>query len=57
MTSVTLHPNMKTTVSIFYLLLIILICFVGACAALLGLRRLDAWCARQLTDTDGQPEN
>jgi hypothetical protein len=26
------------------------ICFVGAFAALCGLRRLDAWCARQLND-------
>jgi hypothetical protein len=30
---------------------ILLICFIGAAAALLGLRRLDAWCSRQITDT------
>ena len=32
------------------------LCLIGIAASWLGLRRLDAWCARQLTDTDGQPE-
>jgi hypothetical protein len=47
---------MKTLAAMFILPGILLICFVGACAALCGLRRLDNWCARQLTDTDGQAE-
>ena len=28
------------------------LCLIGIAASWLGLRRLDAWCARQLTDTD-----
>ena len=35
---------------------VILLCVVGAIAALIGASRLDAWCARQLADTDGQTE-
>ena len=48
---------MKTLAAIITIPGILLICCVGAFAALCGLRRLDNWCARQLTDTDGQPEN
>ena len=29
---------------------LLLTCLTGSIAALLGLRRLDAWCERQLTD-------
>jgi hypothetical protein len=47
---------MKTLAAIITLPGILLICCVGAFAALCGLRRLDNWCARQLTDTDGQAE-
>lgn len=47
---------MKTIAALFTLSGILLICFIGAAAALCGLRRLDDWCARQLKDTDGQPE-
>jgi len=47
---------MKTLAAIVTLPGILLICFVGAFAALIGLRSLDRWCARQLTDTDGQEE-
>ncbi len=47
---------MKTIAAFITLPGILLICLVGAFAALCGLRRLDNWCARQLTDTDGQAE-
>ena len=47
---------MKLLISLFYLVPILGLCFIGACAALVGLQSLDRWCARQLTDTDGQPE-
>lgn len=36
---------------------ILLLCLVGVFAALARMRSLDRWCARQLTDTDGQTEN
>jgi len=38
------------------LLAIVGLCCLGALAARLGLRRLDDWCARQLTDTNCAPE-
>ena len=47
---------MKTLAAMFILPGILLLCVVGAGAALLGWRSLDRWCARQLTDTDGQAE-
>jgi hypothetical protein len=47
---------MKTLVTIFALVGIISTCLVGACAAICGFKRIDRWCEKQLTDTDGQPE-
>ena len=47
---------MRTIACCFDLAALLLICVIGVGASLLGLHRLDAWCARQLTDTDGQPE-
>jgi len=47
---------MKTIYAIFAVAGILLTCAVGIAAALCGFTRLDAWCARQLTDSDGQPE-
>jgi hypothetical protein len=35
---------------------LLIFCFIGAIAAILGIGPLDRWCAKQLTDTDGQPE-
>jgi hypothetical protein len=35
---------------------ILLLCGLGLAACWLRLDRLERWCARQLTDTDGQPE-
>jgi hypothetical protein len=48
---------MKTLLAISCVAGLLLTCCVGCAAALLGLRRLDRWCQRQLTDTDGQPES
>lgn len=36
---------------------IVLICVIGWLADCLGMENLADWCARQLTDTDGQDEN
>jgi hypothetical protein len=47
---------MKTIIGLLMLPGILLICVIGAAAALCRCRRLDDWCERQLTDTDGQPE-
>lgn len=46
----------KTLCALLVLPGIILLCITGAVAGLIGATRLDAWCARQITDTDGQPE-
>lgn len=35
---------------------ILLVCCLGLAAAWLKLDRLNRWCERQLSDTDGQPE-
>lgn len=35
---------------------VVLLCLVGAFAAIVGWQRLDRWCQRQLSDTDGQEE-
>jgi len=47
---------MKILIAIFVLVLVLALCLVGACAALCGFKRIDGFCERQLTDTDGQPE-
>ena len=47
---------MKTCLARGQLVPVLLLCVVGLCAAFIGWRSLDAWCQRQLTDTDGQPE-
>ena len=35
---------------IIYVFGLLLVCLIGAASALIGLRSLDRWCARQLTD-------
>ena len=40
--------------SLISLLPVLGVCGLGIVSALLGLRRLDAWCARQLTDSPVQ---
>ncbi|MCX6896290.1 MAG: hypothetical protein NTZ16_12495 [Verrucomicrobia bacterium] len=47
---------MKTAYLCFVVPVLLGICLLGLCSYWLGLTRLEAWCARQLTDTDGQPE-
>ena len=47
---------MKTLIALLLLPGILLVCVIGCAAALCRLKRLDAWCERQLTDTDGQAE-
>jgi hypothetical protein len=47
---------MRTIIAIIALFEILLTCLVGACAALAGWSRIDGWCERHFTDTDGQPE-
>lgn len=47
---------MKTLIALILLPAIVLLCLIGCAAALCGCRRADDWCARQLTDTDGQEE-
>ena len=42
---------MKTLFALLMLPGILLICMIGCAAALCRLKRLDAWCERQLTDT------
>jgi hypothetical protein len=41
---------MKTLLALLLLPGILLICLVGAAAALSGFDRVDRWCQRQLTD-------
>jgi hypothetical protein len=48
---------MKTLIPLLLLPGILLVCVIGCAAALLRLKRVEDWCARQLTDTDGQPED
>ena len=43
---------MKTLIALLLLPGILLVCVVGCAAALCRMKRLDDWCARQLTDTD-----
>jgi hypothetical protein len=45
---------MKTITAILIVGGIVLVCLLGCAASLLGLKRIDAWCSRQLTD--GQSE-
>jgi hypothetical protein len=47
----TLH-KMKMLIALLLLPGILLVCVVGCAAALCRYRRLDDWCARQLTDAD-----
>ena len=47
---------MKKFAAIFALPGILLLCLTGLAAACLGWRSLDRWCARQLTDADGQTD-
>lgn len=48
---------MKIIIALVMLPGLFLVCLVGAAAALAGFDRVDRWCAEQLTDTDGQPED
>jgi hypothetical protein len=43
---------MKTITAILILVGILLICCVGACAAIFSIRSLDRWCVRHLSDTE-----
>ena len=49
--------TMKIIITLFCLLPVLALCLVGACAALCGFKRIDAFCANALSDTDGQPES
>ena len=48
---------MKTLLALLLLPGILLVCVIGCAAALCRLKRVDDWCAEQLTDTDGQGES
>jgi len=48
--------DMKKFSALFLLPGILLVCVTGLAASLVGWRSLDRWCARQLTDADGQPD-
>ena len=47
---------MKTFLLILAVVALVATALVGACAAICGCKRIDAFCSRHLTDTDGQPE-
>ena len=47
---------MKTFILTIAVLSLVATALVGACASICGCKRIDAFCSRQLTDTDGQPE-
>jgi len=47
---------MKTLLAILIVFGLFLVCVIGAAAQLCRVKRLDDWCTRQLTDTDGQAE-
>ena len=47
---------MRTIALILAVCGLVAACLVGACASICGCKRIDNFCSRQLTDTDGQPE-
>ncbi len=47
---------MRTIALILAIAGLVAACLVGACSSICGFKRIDNFCARRLTDTDGQPE-